>query len=181
MVLLPARSPSHCPRRTRVTGCTKARTGCNQYEHVDTGTNSRTRDGGIDSGCDSKGDRSEFRINLFEFIGRCRGEIHRTLGRRGTSSECVFPCLLLTTDGLLSCMIKQRLSPQSRRNAFIPIPTDLLSIIAPILNALAGLVDYVNGYALVYVGITGDPFWPSAKRAVRLAGKRGRSRLLDCE
>lgn len=78
-------------------------------------------------------------------------------------------------------MIKQRLSPQSRRNAFIPIPTDLLSIIAPILNALAGLVDYVNGYALVYVGITGDPFWPSAKRAVRLAGKRGRSRLLDCE
>jgi hypothetical protein len=46
---------------------------------------------------------------------------------------------------------------------------------------LAGLLDYVNGYALVYVGVTGEAFWPSAKRAIGLAGRRNGSKLLDCQ
>lgn len=58
-----------------------------------------------------------------------------------------------------------------------------LTALTPLFTAIASILDQLNGYASVYVGITGEPFWPSAKRAVRLAGKRkgGPGRLLDCE
>jgi len=63
----------------------------------------------------------------------------------------------------------------------LPIPVDLVAVISPVIVMLSGLLDYVNGYALIYVGVTGEAFWPSAKRAIGLAGRRKGSRLLDCE
>lgn len=51
----------------------------------------------------------------------------------------------------------------------------------PIFSVAASILDQVNGYALVYVGITGEAFWPSARRAVGLASRRRSGQLLDCE
>jgi len=56
-----------------------------------------------------------------------------------------------------------------------------ISKLTPLFAIVAGLLDQLNGYALVYVGITGDAFWPSARRAVSLAGRRKGGHLLDCE
>jgi hypothetical protein len=56
-----------------------------------------------------------------------------------------------------------------------------ISRLTPLFSIVAGLLDQLNGYALVYVGITGDAFWPSARRAVGLAGRRKGGHLLDCE
>lgn len=55
-----------------------------------------------------------------------------------------------------------------------------LTALTPLFTLLAGVLDFLNGYALVYVGVTGEAFWPSAKRAVRLAGKRHQAHLMDC-
>lgn len=63
----------------------------------------------------------------------------------------------------------------------LPIPVDLVAVISPVIALLSSLLDYVNGYALIYVGVTGEAFWPSAKRAIGLAGRRKGSRLLDCK
>jgi hypothetical protein len=67
------------------------------------------------------------------------------------------------------------------RSRMLPIPVDLVAAISPVIVVLSGLLDYVNGYALIYVGVTGEAFWPSAKRAIGLAGRRKGSRLLDCK
>jgi hypothetical protein len=56
-----------------------------------------------------------------------------------------------------------------------------LTALTPVFTLLAGVLEFLNGYALVYVGVTGDAFWPSAKRAVGLAGKRHQAHLMDCE
>jgi hypothetical protein len=53
-------------------------------------------------------------------------------------------------------------------------------MLTPVFGFLAGLLEQVNGYALVYVGITGEAFWPSARRAVSLVGRKHRGHLLDC-
>jgi hypothetical protein len=53
------------------------------------------------------------------------------------------------------------------------------AVLTPLLTLVAGVLDQLNGYALVYVGITGEAFWPSARRAVGLAKKRRARRLLD--
>jgi hypothetical protein len=54
-----------------------------------------------------------------------------------------------------------------------------LTFLAPLIDLLAGVLDQLNGYALVYVGITGEAFWPSARRAVGLAGRGKSGHLLD--
>lgn len=53
-----------------------------------------------------------------------------------------------------------------------------LSRLAPVFALIAGILDQLNGYALIYLGVTGEAFWPSARRAVGLVGNRGQ--LLDC-
>ncbi|KAI5450338.1 hypothetical protein NCC49_003121 [Naganishia albida] len=61
----------------------------------------------------------------------------------------------------------------------LPGPLMFLKALTPLFTLLAGVLDFLNGYALVYVGVTGEAFWPSAKRAVRLAGKRHQAHLMD--
>lgn len=67
------------------------------------------------------------------------------------------------------------------RSNILPAPLSFLSGLTPVFTVIAGVLDQLNGYALVYVGITGDAFWPSARRAVGLVGRRKGGRLLDCE
>ena len=67
------------------------------------------------------------------------------------------------------------------RSPALPTPLMFLSSLTPVFTVIAGVLDQLNGYALVYVGITGDAFWPSARRAVGLAGRRRAGHLLDCE
>ena len=69
----------------------------------------------------------------------------------------------------------------SPRANVLPSWLSFLTGLSPVLKVLAGVLDQLNGYALVYVGITGDAFWPSARRAVGLAGKRKAGHLLDCK
>lgn len=63
----------------------------------------------------------------------------------------------------------------------MPSALGFLTRLTPLFTILAGVLDQLNGYALVYVGITGDAFWPSARRAVGLAGRRRAGKLLDCK
>ncbi|KAK1926098.1 plasma-membrane choline transporter-domain-containing protein [Papiliotrema laurentii] len=65
------------------------------------------------------------------------------------------------------------------RSNILPAPLSFLSGLTPVFTIIAGVLDQLNGYALVYVGITGDAFWPSARRAVGLVGRRKGGRLLD--
>lgn len=80
--------------------------------------------------------------------------------------------------GRSAAQMKRVTSPKSR---ILPTPLSFLSYLTPGFTIIAGVLDQLNGYALVYVGITGDPFWPSARRAVGLAGKRKGGKLLDCK
>ncbi|EIW67934.1 hypothetical protein TREMEDRAFT_40073 [Tremella mesenterica DSM 1558] len=61
----------------------------------------------------------------------------------------------------------------------LPAPVAFLSKLTPLFAVIASVLDQLNGYALVYVGLTGEAFWPSAKRAVNLAGRRKGGRFLD--
>lgn len=63
----------------------------------------------------------------------------------------------------------------------LPHALSFLSRLTPVFSVTASILDQVNGYALVYVGITGDAFWPSARRAVGLASRRRSGQLLDCK
>lgn len=63
----------------------------------------------------------------------------------------------------------------------LPRSLSFLARLMPIFSVAASILDQVNGYALVYVGITGEAFWPSARRAVGLASRRRSGQLLDCE
>ena len=69
----------------------------------------------------------------------------------------------------------------SPRTKLLPAPFTFLTNLTPVFAIVAGVLDQLNGYALVYVGITGEAFWPSARRAVGLAKGRKGERLLDCE
>ena len=103
----------------------------------------------------------------------------RFLGRVAIEARRVSPHLLEFTQ---SSMLRENPSQIIHgRSRFLPIPVDLISVIAPVIAVLSGLLDHVNGYALIYVGVTGEAFWPSAKRAIGLAGRRKGSRLLDCK
>lgn len=80
--------------------------------------------------------------------------------------------------GRSAAELKRVTSPKSK---ILPTPLAFLTRLAPVFGVIAGVLDQMNGYALVYVGITGEGFWPSARRAVSLAGKRKGGRLLDCK
>lgn len=69
----------------------------------------------------------------------------------------------------------------SPRSKILPTPLTFLTGLTPVFAIVAGVLDQLNGYALVYVGITGEAFWPSARRAVGLAKGRKGGKLLDCE
>ena len=69
----------------------------------------------------------------------------------------------------------------SPKNKLIPPWLTFVSRLTPLFAIAAGVLDQLNGYALVYVGITGEAFWPSARRAVGLAGRRKGGHLLDCK
>ena len=69
----------------------------------------------------------------------------------------------------------------SPRSNILPAPLSFLSYLTPAFAIIAGVLDQLNGYALVYVGITGEAFWPSARRAVGLAKGRKGAKLLDCQ
>lgn len=63
----------------------------------------------------------------------------------------------------------------------LPRSLSFMARLMPIFSVAANIMDQVNGYALVYVGITGEAFWPSARRAVGLASRRRSGQLLDCK
>lgn len=69
----------------------------------------------------------------------------------------------------------------SPRSNVLPPWLTFITKLTPLFAVVAGVLDQLNGYALVYVGITGEAFWPSARRAVGLAGRRRGGHLLDCE
>ena len=69
----------------------------------------------------------------------------------------------------------------SPRSKYLPAFLSFLTNLSPAFALIAGVLDQMNGYALVYVGITGEAFWPSARRAVGLAKGRKGARLLDCK
>ncbi|KAL7409201.1 plasma-membrane choline transporter-domain-containing protein [Mrakia frigida] len=57
-----------------------------------------------------------------------------------------------------------------------------LNILEPIFGIVASILDQLNGYALVYVGITGEAFFPSARAVAGLVARRNRGsgrKLLD--
>ena len=87
---------------------------------------------------------------------------------------------VVRTLGRSASELKRLTSPKTKVMGFSG-PLKFLSGLAPVLTVIAGVLDQLNGYALVYVGITGDGFWVSARRAVGLAGKRKGGRLLDCK
>lgn len=80
--------------------------------------------------------------------------------------------------GRSAAAMKRVTSPKAN---ILPAPLVFLSKLTPVFSIIAGVLDQLNGYALVYVGITGEAFWPSARRAVGLAGRRKGGKLLDCE
>ncbi|WVO23456.1 uncharacterized protein IAS62_004810 [Cryptococcus decagattii] len=109
-------------------------------------------------------------------------EVTTAAVHRATGSSLGSICLgagiiaIVRTVGRAASTLKQYTSPKSTR---LPSFLSFLHYLAPVFTVIAGVLDQLNGYALVYVGITGDAFWPSARRAVGLAGRRRVGKLLD--
>lgn len=80
--------------------------------------------------------------------------------------------------GRAAAELKRLTAPRSK---VLPGALSFLSRLTPVFGMVASILDQLNGYALVYVGITGDGFWPSARRAVSLASRRNSGKLLDCK
>jgi hypothetical protein len=105
--------------------------------------------------------------------------VHRATGT-SLGSVCLGAGIVATIRviGRSAAELKRVTSPRSKA---LPSAFSFLTNLAPVFAVIAGVLDQLNGYALVYVGITGEAFWPSARRAVSLAGRRKGGRLLDCE
>ncbi|ODN76186.1 hypothetical protein L202_06106 [Cryptococcus amylolentus CBS 6039] len=103
--------------------------------------------------------------------------VHRATGT-SLGSICLGAGIIavVRTVGSAAASLKQFTSP---RNPRLPSFLTFLHHLSPVLTVIAGVLDQLNGYALVYVGITGDAFWPSARRSVSLAGRRKAGHLLD--
>nr|XP_031863504.1 uncharacterized protein CI109_000754 [Kwoniella shandongensis]KAA5530576.1 hypothetical protein CI109_000754 [Kwoniella shandongensis] len=103
--------------------------------------------------------------------------VHRATGT-SLGSICIGAGIVATVRvvGRSAAELKRITNPKSK---VLPTPLHFLTSLTPIFTVIAGVLDQLNGYALVYVGITGDAFWPSARRAVGLAGRRKGGRLLD--
>lgn len=105
--------------------------------------------------------------------------IHRATGT-SLGSICLGAGIVAIVRVVGKTAAEMRRLTSPRRNT-LPSPLSFLTALAPIFAIVAGVLDQLNGYALVYVGITGEAFWPSARRAVGLAGKRHAGHLLDCK
>jgi len=105
--------------------------------------------------------------------------VHRATGT-SLGSICLGSLIvaIVRLAGRAAAEMKRITSPRSN---ILPGPLMFISKATPLFAIVAGLLDQLNGYALVYVGITGDAFWPSARRAVSLAGRRKGGHLLDCK
>lgn len=105
--------------------------------------------------------------------------VHRATGT-SLGSICLGAGIVATVRvvGRSAAELKRVTSPRSK---LLPSSLGFLSKLTPFFAIIAGVLDQLNGYALVYVGITGEAFWPSARKAVGLAGKRSGGDLLDCE
>ncbi|WVO16732.1 hypothetical protein L204_104415 [Cryptococcus depauperatus] len=103
--------------------------------------------------------------------------LHRATGT-SLGSICLSSLILATvrTIGRSASTLKRLTSPKYNK---LPHFLLWLNHLTPILVLMEGVLDQLNSYALVYVGITGEPFWPSARRAVGLASRRRVGRLLD--
>ncbi|WWC66832.1 uncharacterized protein I206_100739 [Kwoniella pini CBS 10737] len=103
--------------------------------------------------------------------------VHRATGT-SLGSICLGAGIIavVRTVGRGAAEMKRITNPKSR---ILPTPLHFLTNLTPLFAIVAGILDQLNGYALVYVGITGEAFWPSARRAVGLAGRRKGGRLLD--
>lgn len=105
--------------------------------------------------------------------------VHRATGT-SLGSICLGSLIvaIVRLAGRAAAEMKRITNPRSN---ILPTPLTFISKMTPLFSIVAGLLDQLNGYALVYVGITGDAFWPSARRAVGLAGRRKGGHLLDCK
>ncbi|RSH81469.1 hypothetical protein EHS25_006826 [Saitozyma podzolica] len=103
--------------------------------------------------------------------------VHRATGT-SLGSICLGAGIVATVRvvGRTAAELKRITSPKSQ---ILPSPLMFFAKLTPLFAIVAGVLDQLNGYALVYVGITGDAFWPSARRAVSLAKGRKGGRLLD--
>lgn len=61
----------------------------------------------------------------------------------------------------------------------LPLWLQPLAHVTALLAGLSVLIRGVSDYVLVYVGITGDPFWVASKRAARLATQGGAKGIMD--
>lgn len=105
--------------------------------------------------------------------------VHRATGT-SLGSICLGSLIVATVRvvGRIANELKRITSPRSK---VLPNALSFLHSLTPILTMIASVLDQLNGYALVYVGITGESFWPSARRAVGLASRRNSGKLLDCK
>ncbi|KAL1413259.1 hypothetical protein Q8F55_001014 [Vanrija albida] len=103
--------------------------------------------------------------------------VHRATGT-SLGSVCLGSLIVATVRlvGRAAAELKRITSPRSK---VLPTALSFLSRLTPFFNVTASVLDQLNGYALVYVGITGDAFWPSARRAVGLASRKNAGKLLD--
>jgi hypothetical protein len=120
--------------------------------------------------------RDEVRSDALEVT---TAAVHRATGT-SLGSICLGSLIvaIVRLAGRAAAEMKRVTSPRSN---ILPTPLMFITKLTPLFSIVAGLLDQLNGYALVYVGITGDAFWPSARRAVSLAGRRKGGHLLDCE
>ncbi|WOO76951.1 CTL-like protein [Vanrija pseudolonga] len=103
--------------------------------------------------------------------------VHRATGT-SLGSVCLGSLIVASVRlvGRMAAELKRITSPRSK---VLPSALSFLSHLTPFFNITASVLDQLNGYALVYVGITGDAFWPSARRAVGLASRKNAGKLLD--
>lgn len=104
--------------------------------------------------------------------------VHRATGT-SLGSICLGSGIVATVRvvGRAASELRRITSPKTN---ILPTSLSFLSRLTPFFSIVASVLDQMNGYALVYVGITGEAFWPSARKAVGLAGKRKGGHLLDC-
>lgn len=89
---------------------------------------------------------------------------------------------MVKTSHRLAVELSRATSPT--RLAGLPDVLRPLGAMEPIAGIVAGVLEQLNGYALVYVGVTGEPFLRSARAVGALLRRRARGsgrKLLDCE
>lgn len=103
--------------------------------------------------------------------------VHRATGP-SLGSVCV-GSLIVATMRIVGRTAAEMKRVTSQRRKVLPRALSFLTSLTPIFSIVASVLDQANSYALVYVGVTGDAFWPSARRAVGLTSRRNCGKLLD--